>query len=132
MFRLAWAHADVRKAATALCQERQDVDAHPASLDPAVVAESAARDAARLVVHAKCRVEAHDSPLAGARDFQKAVAACLAVEVQRGAPVRRDAREQFPARQPQAVLQKVVYSREPRPLAEPVRLPAVRRELQDE
>ena len=71
MFRLAWAHADARKDATALSQERQDADAHPASLDPAVVAESAAPDAGRLVVRAKCRAEARDFLSARDHDFQK-------------------------------------------------------------
>lgn len=50
----------------------------------------------------------------------------MAAAVQPGARVRRDARV------PQAALQKVACSREPRPRVEPLRLRAVRRELQDE
>jgi hypothetical protein len=55
-----------------------------------------------------------------------------AAAVNRGAWAHRDAREQFPARQPQVALQKVAYSREPRRLAEPVLLQAVKQGLQDE
>lgn len=83
-------------------------------------------------VHAKYREEVHDCRLAAGRDFQKAAAACLDVAVRWGVWVRRYARERFLARQPQAALQKVVCSREPRPRVEPVRLRAVGRELQDE
>lgn len=132
MLRLAWAHADARKAATALCQERQDVDAHPASLDLAVVAESAAPDGVRLVVHAKCRAEDRDFLLAEDRGFRRAEVACLAAAVRWGAPGRRDARPHCQVRPPQVARQKVEYSREPRRLAEPVQLRAVKQEQQDE
>lgn len=68
-FPLAWDHADVRKDAQV---PRQDVDAaHPASLAPAVADESAAQDAVRLDVRAKCQAEARDSLLAMDLDFQK-------------------------------------------------------------
>lgn len=56
----------------------------------------------------------------------------MAVAVQPGARVRRDAPERFLAGQPQAALQKVAYPLELRPRVEPLRLRAVRRELQDE
>lgn len=133
MFPSAWAHADARKAATALRQERQDVDAHRASLDLAVVAEWAAPDAVRLDVLAKCRAKDRDSPLAGARDFQKAGAACLAAAVCWGAPGRQDVRARCQAGQPQVGRQKVANSWEqPQRLAEPALLRAVKQELQDE
>ena len=77
-------------------------------------------------VRAKCREEVHGFLLAEDLDFQKTAAALLVAEVHRGA------REQFPARQPQAALQKVVYSRGLLPLAELVRLRAVKREPRDE
>jgi hypothetical protein len=132
VFQLAWAHADVRKAATARCQERQDVDAHPAYLDPAVAAESAALDAGRLVVHAKCRAEDRDFLLAEDRGFRRAGVARLAAAVRWGAPVRWYARTHCQVRQPQVARQKVEYSREPRRLAGPALLQAVKQELQDE
>ena len=69
---------------------------------------------------AKCREEAHDCLLAEDLDFQKAASALLV------APVRWDARERLPTRQPQVALRKVVYSREPRPRVEPVRLRVVK------
>lgn len=56
----------------------------------------------------------------------------MAAAVRPGARVRRDAWVRYLARQPQAALQKVAYSREPRPQVELLRLRAVRRELQDE
>lgn len=83
------------------------MDAHPASLAPVVVAASAAPDVVRLDVLAKCRAVVRGCLLALGHDFQKAGAACLAVAGHWGAPVRRDALEQFPARQPLAVRQKV-------------------------
>lgn len=46
--------------------------------------------------------------------------------------MRQDALERFPARKPQAALQKVAYSREPQPPAEPLRLRVVKLGLQDE
>lgn len=116
----------------ALRQERQDVDAHPASLDPAVVAGSAAPDAGRWVVHAKCRAEDRDSRLAEDRGFRRAEVACLAAAVHWGAPVPRDARTHCQVRQPQGARQKVGYSQEPRRLAGPVMLQAVKQEQQDE
>lgn len=71
-FPLAWDHADVRKDAQVPRQERRGVDAaHPASLAPAVADESAAQDAVRLDVRAKCQAEARDCLLAMDLDFQK-------------------------------------------------------------
>lgn len=131
MFRLALAHADVRKAATARRQERQDVDAHPASLDPVVAAESAALDAGRLVVHAKCRAEDRDFLLAEDRGFRRAEVARLAAAVRWGVPVRWYARTHCQLRQPQVARQKVEYSPETRRVAGPVLLQAVKQELQD-
>lgn len=52
--------------------------------------------------------------------------------VQRDATAHPDAWGRFPARQQQAVLLKVVYSRELRQLAEPAQLRAVKPELEDE
>ena len=63
---------------------------------------------------------------------------CLAAAVHWGvwelpdALAHRDAKEQPPARRPRAALQRVAYSRELRPLDEPVWLLAVKQELQDE
>ena len=94
--------------------------AHRACLAPAAVDELAAPDAVRLDVHVKCRAVAHDSLLAEGLDFQKAAAALSA------ALAYQD------ARQPQAALQRVVYSREPRRLAERLWLRVVNQELQDE
>jgi len=108
------------------------VDAHSAYLDPAVAAESAALDAGRLVVHAKCRAEDRDFLLAKDRGFRRAGVARLVAAVRWGAPVRWDARTHCQVRQPQVARQKVEYSREPRRLAEPVLLQAVKQELQDE
>lgn len=56
----------------------------------------------------------------------------MAAAVQPGARVRRDAQVRYLVRQPQAALQKVAYPLELRPRVEPLRLRAVRRELQDE
>ena len=106
--------------------------AHPASLDPAVVAESAALDAGRLVVHAKCQAEDRDFLLAEDRGFRRAEEACLAAVVHWGAPVRQDARTRCQVRQPQGARQKVGYSWEPWRLAGPVLLQAVKQEPQDE
>lgn len=73
-FPLAWDHADARKDAQV---PRRDVDAaHPASLAPAVADESAAQDAVRLDVRAKCQAEARDCLLAMDLDFQKVSAVC--------------------------------------------------------
>lgn len=73
-FPLAWDHADARKDAQV---PRQGVDAaHPASLAPAVADESAAQDAVRLDVRAKCQAEARDCLLAMDLDFQKVSAVC--------------------------------------------------------
>lgn len=83
-------------------------------------------------VRAKCQAADLDFPLAADLDFQKAGAAHLAVAGRRGVRVHLDAPERFLPTQPQAALQKVVYSREQRPLAEPVLLQAAKRELQDE
>lgn len=107
------------------------MDVHPASLGPAVVAESAAPDAGRLVVHAKCRAEDRDFPLALGRDFPKAEAVRLAAAVRRGAWVLLDEQGQLlPVRRLPVVLLEVVCSRELR--AEPVLLQAVKQELQGE
>ena len=56
----------------------------------------------------------------------------MAAAVRWGAWVLRDARTYCRVRQPQAARQKVEYSGEPRQLAEPVLLQAVKQELQDE
>lgn len=96
---------------------------------PIVADEWVAPDAVRLDVRAKCQAEDRDFLLALDRDFQKAVAARLAVAPYWGALAHRDVQEQFPARQPLAALQKVVCSRGPQPPVEPVRLRAVTREL---
>jgi hypothetical protein len=117
----------------ALLRARQNVDAvHRACLAPAAVDALAAPDAGRLDVRAKCQAAAHDCLLAEDLDFRKAAAAWLVAAVHRGARVHQNVLERFPARQPQASLQQVVYSREPRPRVEPWRLRAVRWELQDE
>lgn len=102
--------------------------AHPASLAPAVADESAAQDAVRLDVRAKCQAEARDCLLAMDLDFQKVSAVRLDAAVRSGAQVFRDARGQFPTQQPPAALQKAEYSREPRRPAEPMWLPVVKRE----
>lgn len=68
VFRSAAVRAGVRKASQVLLLALQAVVC-PA---PAVADEWAAPDAVRLDVHAKCRAEVHDFPLAVDRDFQKA------------------------------------------------------------
>ena len=100
--------------------------AHRACLAPAAVDAWAAPGAVRLDVLAKCREEVHDSPSAEGLDFQKAAAALWVEEV------RQDAQEPFPALQPQVAPRKVAYSREPQPLAEPVRLRVAKLGLQGE
>lgn len=62
---MASARADVRKDAPVLLR----AVVYPG---PIVADEWAAPDAVRLDVHAKCRAEVHDFPLAVDRDFQKA------------------------------------------------------------
>ncbi len=95
--------------AQALCQERQDAGAaHRACLAPAAADEWAAPAVGHLDVPAKCRAAVRDSLLAKDLDFLKAVGACLAAAVCWGARALRNAREQFPVRQLQVALQKVV------------------------
>ena len=72
-------------------------------------------------VRAECRATVRDCLLAKDRDFQKAEAVCLAAAVYWGVREPRDAHRV----RPQAALQKVAYSREPRQPGEPVRLRVV-------
>ena len=113
----------VRKDAQALLRRQAAV-----CPDLAVAGASAAPVAALLGVRAKCRAEARDYRLAKGRDFRKAAAARSAAAVHWGARARRDAQERLPAQLPQVSLQKVVYSGEPRRLAEPVRHRAAQQE----
>lgn len=128
MFPWALVRADVQKDAQA------PLRAHQAAVSPgpAVVDESAVPDAGHLVVRAKYPAEVRDCRSAKDHDFQKAEAACSAAAVRQDAPAHPDVREQLPARQPQAALQKVVYSREAQPLVEPAQLQAVKVEMRGE
>ena len=101
---------------------------------PAVADAWVAPDAVRWDVRAKCRAAVRDSLLAEGHDFHLAEGACLAVAM------HRDVLERSPAPRPQAAAQMAVYSAALRKAvhslgqlpAEPVRLPVVKLELQDE
>lgn len=102
---------------------------------PAVADAWVAPDAVRWDVRAKCRAAVRDSLLAEGHDFHLAEGACLAVAM------HRDVLERSPAPRPQAAsqmavysaaLRKAVHSLGPQLRAEPVRLPVVKLELQDE
>jgi len=102
---------------------------------PAVADAWVVPDAGRWDVRAKCQAAVRDCLSAEDRGFQKTEAACLAVAL------HRDVREQFPAPRPRAASQMAVYSAAlrkavhllgPQLPTEPVRLPVVKLELQDE
>jgi hypothetical protein len=96
---------DVQRVVSALIP---DVAVLQACLAPAVAGESAAPGVGRLDALAKCRAAVRDCLLAVGRGFHWAVAARLAVPVYWDARALRDVQGQFPARQLQVALQKVV------------------------
>lgn len=127
---------DAQRDVMVLFLELPDASAH--RVCPAQVAGDASADqaAGRWGVHAKCQAVVRGCPSAMVRDFHLGEAVCWAAAAHRGA------RGPFPARQPLAVsqmavrpaasLRKAGCQEGPQLQAEPVRLPVVEQESQDE